>query len=208
MAENKDALRAAVGATCHRLQEAYLGDRNSARHHSARATLAELRRGATVDIRKNPLGLEKVLFAMAGDFSDRLVGHGDNPSPSEEAAFVALTLFGVHMQSATSPVHIPQVSFASACGRLHSLGTSDSIKPRVDAMLLASQEQARLVHIRSLVTLLRANNIGFDYGLLARDLRALNDPKKRAGIQLRWGRDFAIGHFHNSNSTTNSTQTA
>lgn len=201
MSETADALRNAVGATCHRLQDGYLADPTTTQHRAARASLAELRRGGTLDVRQDPLGLEKILYAMQEDFAERLLGNGDDPSPSEHAAFVALTLFGIHMQGAGDRVHIPGRSFATACGILHALGKSDSIKPRIDAMLLATNEVARLHHIRSLVTLMRANSIGFDYGLLARDLRSLTHPSKRSGIQLRWGRDFANAHFHNSSST-------
>lgn len=201
MTEPTDVLRNVVGATCHRLQEGYLADPDSPAHHSARAALAELRHGGTTDINKDPLGLEKVLFAMQGDFSERLAGKGDAPSPSERAAFVALTLFGIHMQGASEKMHIPGRSFTSACGYLFALNISASIKPRIDAMLLASSENARLTHIRSLVTLLRSHSIGFDYGLLARDLRSLSDPQKRSGVQLRWGRDFAGAHFHQTSSS-------
>ncbi|MEJ5927023.1 type I-E CRISPR-associated protein Cse2/CasB [Corynebacterium sp. H128] len=201
MTEKNDALRSAVGSTCHRLQKDYLSDPQSSAHHSARATLAELRRGSSLDFRKDPLCLGKVLFAMQGEFSDRLSGKGDAPSPSEEAAYIALTLFGIHMQSAAEGMHQPGTSFAAACGKLHAQEVSESIKPRIDAMLLAHDERARLTHIRSLVTLLRSKKIGFDYGLLARDLRALGDSKTRSGIQLRWGREFATGHFRSSKDT-------
>lgn len=190
-----DLLRNAVGATCHRLQNNYFCDPNSREHHSARAALAELRRHASLDITGDALALANALFVMDGEFANKLAGKGDDPTDSEYAAFVALTLFGIHMQSATSPQHIPGTSFAAACGKLHSLEISDSIKPRIDAMLLAGNEKSRLVHIRSLITLLRGQDIGLDYGLLAQDLRALSDPRKRSGVQLRWGRDFANGYF-------------
>lgn len=200
-----DLLRNAVGSTCHRLQSDYFSDPTLARHHSARATLAELRHGATLDLAKNPLALEKALFAMQGDFSEQLASKGDAASPSERAACFALALFGVHMQGAKESVHTPGVSFAAACGQLNLRRDSNSIKPRVDAMLLANNEQSRLIHIRSLVTLLRAESIGFDYGLFARDIRSLADPIKRAGVQLKWGKDFANAHFRQAPSPTETT---
>lgn len=206
MSEPIDVLRNVVGATCHRLQGDYLADPSLARHHSARATLAELRRGGSLDISKDPLALGKVLFAMQGEFSEQLAGKGDEPSPSEKAAFVALTLFGVHMQGTNQPVHVPGFSFAAACGQLNAQGTSDSIKPRIDAMLLANDEQARLTHIRSLVNLLRSKEIGFDYGLFARDIRGLSDPAKRPGIQIRWSRDFSNSYFRNNKSSPVTTE--
>lgn len=196
----KSRLAAAVGHACHKLQNAYLGNPNDAATHTARARLADLRRNGSLSLEHDPLALERVLFALLPEFDEELLGKGDAPSPSEEAAFVALTLFAIHMQSAKEPMHRPGTSFAFACGQLNARGLSGSIKSRVDAMLLAGHEGARLKHVRSLVTLLRSQNLGFDYGRLAHDLRALRDPKKRPGIQLRWSRDFSLGTF-NSKST-------
>lgn len=200
MSESADPLYNAVASTCYRLQGDYLADPSTRQHHSARATLAELRRGGTLDPEKNPLVIEKALFAMQGDFPERLSSKKDEASPSEHAAFVALSLFSLHMQGAREPMHAKNASFAAACGRLNALGKSSSIKPRIDAMLLANNEQSRLMHIRSLVTLLRSESIGFDYGQLAQDLRSLGNPEKRPGIQLRWGREFANSHFRNTKS--------
>lgn len=202
-----DALCRAVGATCHRLQRDYFADASSSRSATARASLAELRRGASFDIEHDPLALGRALFLMGEDFEEQLAGKGDAPSLSERSAFLALTLFGLHMQSAQEPAHVPGTSFATACGKLHALQLSDSIKPRIDAMLLAHSEQARIVHIRSIVSLLRGHALGFDYGLLARDLRSLSHPERRAGVQLRWGRDFARGAFTPRNATPNTTTT-
>lgn len=193
----KNHLQHAVSVTCKKLQSGYLSDSSSPGHHKARADLAQLRSYASLDMSDNPLALGKALFVMEGEFSEQLAGHGDEPSPSEHAAYAALTLFAIHMQSASQEVHLKGVSFAQACGKLYRKleGASDSIKPRIDAMLLAGHERARLIHIRSLITLMRTQDIGFDYGRLATDLRALADPKKRAGVQLRWGRDFARGSY-------------
>lgn len=191
----KDLLRSAVHQTCSRLQNMYFSDPGSAENHAARASLAKLRRSASLNIDTDPLGLAAALFEMGPDFEKKLSGSGDELSPSEKAAYTSLTLFALHMQSARNPVHVPSVSFGTACGRLHALGTSDSIKPRIDAMLLASSEPARIIHIRSLIALLRGKELGFDYGLFARDLRGLAHPKTKPGIQLRWGRDFAHGYF-------------
>lgn len=140
-----------------------------------------------------------------GDFVEKLAGKTDEPSPSEQAAFAALTLFGLHMQSATKPMHTAEISFARACGKLYATGTSESIKSRVDAMLLARDEKSRLLQIRSLVSLLRSKELPCDYGKLASDLRALMNPKRRPGVQLRWGRDFANGSFQTESTSETKT---
>lgn len=191
--ETTNHLRKAVSGTCHRLQDDYFKSPELPACHQARASLAELRKTVSLDIMDNPLALAKVLFLMKEEFANQLAGKSDTPSNSERAAFVALTLFGLHMQSATKPMHEPGVSFATACGKLYARRSSDSIKPRVDAMLMANNEKSRLMHIRSLVSLLRSEQLTCDYGWLASDLCSLMNPQKRPGVQLRWGRDFAIG---------------
>lgn len=191
---SNDVLRNAVGTTCQRLQGSYFSNPTSKAHHAARASLAQLRRSAGADIESSYMGLANVLFEIGEEFDAKLAGNDESASPPERAAYNALTLFAIHMQSAKTPVHVPTVSFATACGHLHALSTSKSIKPRVDAMLFANSEKARVVHIRSLVALLRDRELGFDYGLLARDLCGLGNPKTRPGVQLRWGRDFALGY--------------
>lgn len=202
---NSDALRNAVSSTCHRLQNNFFMPYDSPQSHLARAQLAELRKSSSLNIMDNPLALAKVLFIMKEDYVEKLAGKTDEPSPSEQAAFTALTLFGFHMQSATKPMHTAEISFARACGRLYATGTSDSIKSRVDAMLLARDERSRLSQIRSLVSLLRSKELACDYGKLASDLRALMNPKRRPGVLLRWGRDFANGSFQTESTSETKT---
>lgn len=183
----------AVRAACTRLQSAYLqaGDNNS--KHAARATLANLRKGAGQSLTSNPLMLEKVLSLFEPGLHPGALGKTDDPSSAEVAATSALTLFAWHMQSTTQPVHNSKVSFAQACGALHARSESKSIKPRIDAMLLADSDASRLIHLRSVISLLRTQGMSFDYGRFASDLEKLSNAKTRPGVQLRWGRDLIRG---------------
>lgn len=196
-------LRVAVDSTCTHLQKDYLDNTGDARMHSSRAILASLRRVSTLEPSKYPLEFENVLMTLNPRLEEKALGKGDAPSPSERAAFAAMTLFSIHMESATSPMHNPRVSFATACGMLIGLNESASIKPRVDAMLLAGNENSRMIHMRSLINLLRRRELPCDYGSLAEDLRRLSYTKSRPGVQLRWGRDIATGVYRASQ--TNST---
>lgn len=193
----------AVGSTVTRLQSQYLGEQGETFRSSARGTLAELRRAAGQPIDLDPLSLQKTLLALEPALDERALGRGDEPSPSERAAFHALSLFALHMQSARTPMHVRERSFGSACGRLHAQSSSASLKPRFDALLLARSSRSRLAHTRSMITLLRGAGIGFDYARFAQDLRSLDNPDARSGVLLRWGRDFASGSY--SNSTDSST---
>ena len=78
-------------------------------------------------------------------------------------------------------------------------------------MMVAQDEASRMIHIRSLVTLLRRAKLGFDYGQFANDLRVLGDKKatqkelaRRQGVLLRWGRDFATGVYASTQSESES----
>lgn len=193
-AEQRPNLKFTVGRTAEILQRDYLTGGNTAAAN-ARGTLAELRKAGALRLEEHPLALESVLMALVVPLSEREQGKSDHASPSERAAFYALTLFGQHMQSAQHPMHNPEQSFAAACGRLRTTLESKSIKPRFDAMQSAFNEDTRMIHLRNLVALLRGNKIGFDYGQFAQDLRSLQNPRRRNGVLLRWGRDFANGTF-------------
>lgn len=189
----KPTLQIGIGSTASYLQRNYLDRAETAAGADARRILAELRQSAARTFDADPLALQKVLMLLEPPLSDDELGRGDAPSPSELAAYNALTLFAQHMQSARKPVHTTECSFARACGRLQTLSESNSIKPRFDAMQSARDETSHVLHLRSLVTLLRSQELAFDYGNFARDLRSLQYPTRRDGVLLRWGRDYAVG---------------
>ena len=189
----KPTLHISIGSTASYLQRNYLDRAETAAGADARRVLAELRQGAARSFDADPLALQRVLMLLEPPLSADELGRGDTPSPSELAAYNALTLFAQHMQSATKPVHTTECSFARTCGRLQTLSESNSIKPRFDAMQSARDEASRVLHLRSLVTLLRSKELAFDYGSFARDLRSLQYPSRRDGVLLRWGRDYAVG---------------
>lgn len=186
-------LRFSVANTVNRLQTNYLERPESIGGTEARRVFAELRKSAAREFGTNPLALQQVLSFLTPALSEGELGHGDAPSPSESAAYYALTLFASHMQSATTPAHSEDRSFAMACGRLQTISESGSLKARFDAMQTAREESSRLIHLRALVSLLKSEKISFDYGSFAVDLRSLQNPARRDGVLLRWGRDYAVG---------------
>lgn len=186
-----DNLSVAVGETAAWLQKNVLSGRGDRKEARARATLAQLRRNVGRPPESDPLGLSRVLMALHPALDADLVGRGDAATASERAAYHALTFFSLHMQSAKEPMHVPEKSFAAACGQMYRGNASGSFKPRFDAMVLSRNEYSRLHHMRSLITMLRGARIGFDYGRLAFDLRSLENPARRKKTLMRWGRDFA-----------------
>ena len=194
-------LKHSVSSTVSQLQRDYLERGHTPDGAQARGALAELRKSVSRSVEHDPLSLQRVLMTMNPPLSDAELGHSDAMSPSEKAAFHALALFGLHMQSASAPVHIPTMSFANACGQLYRGADSKSIKLRFDAMQAAGSEETRIIHLRSLITLLRSQQLGFHYGQFAVDLRNLTHPERRTGVLLRWGRDFAVGARRPSTQT-------
>ena len=189
-AKDRISLVEAVGTSAARLQAQYLGLRGVGQQTAARAKLAVLRRSAGFTPMQHPLALQEVLDSLDPGLDPIDLGVHDEPSRSESAAFDAMTLFALHMQSATKEMHVRDRSFGTAVGMLRRTSDSGSLKPRFDALLASRDERSRLQHARSLIALLRGAGIGFDYGTFARDLRTLAGSR-RAGVLLRWARDFA-----------------
>ena len=193
-----ERLRAAVAASVSRLQDAYLGRGTQQDQATARRRLATLRRRAGMSPERDPLAWQAALDELLPGLDEDLRG-GDAASPYERAAFASLCLFALHIQSQTAPMHVPGVSLARAVGQLDARRASESSKPRFDAALLSKAAGTRLHHLRGLVSLLRTEHIGLDYGRLAADLRRLELPDRNR-VLLRWGRDFATGHYTSSST--------
>lgn len=182
----------ATASAAHRLQRAVL-DADPRSRSTARATMSLLRRAVAREPGEDPLVWNAVAQDILGDLPEEDIGRGDAPSPAEWAAFVAVTLFAAHQQSQRAPMHAAGISLGAAVARLRRITESGSIKPRLDAVMVASTPQALRYHLRSLISLLGAHGIPLDYGLLAEDLRWLRHPRRRRGVVLRWGRDYATG---------------
>ncbi|WPF66255.1 MULTISPECIES: type I-E CRISPR-associated protein Cse2/CasB [unclassified Corynebacterium] len=186
-----DNLRKSVGDTAQSMQRKFLGHHGDREQAHARGVLAELRRNVGRTMESDPLGLARVLLNLDPPLEQEPMGKEGAVTPSESAAYHALTLFAWHMQSAREPMHVPDRSFAAACGVLYRRTESDSFKPRFDAMVLAASSRSRLQRMREMIALLRGEALGFHYGQFAADLRALENPEYRKKVLMRWGRDFA-----------------
>ena len=172
----------------------------------ATAQLAQLRRGAGNDPTNNP-GLWEIIFGNNTDipqFPKRYLGYNDAVSHGEQATYAAITLFALHQQSRSQLMHVPNFRFGTAVGQL-VLQTSESMKKRFDALLKARSESARRHYLRSLITLLRSEEIAFDYGQFAQDYMQLLNPEKRDAVILRWNRDFLYGYEPKKSKTSEET---
>ena len=162
---------------------------------AATAKLAQLRRGSGTDPVSHP-ELWGIIFGEnedTHDFPEHYRGKYDTPTRGEYATFTALTLYALHQQSRSQPMHVTNFRFGTAVGQLVRQ-TSESMKKRFDALLKARSESARRHYLRSLITLLRSEEIAFDYGQFAQDYMQLQNPEKRDAVILRWSRDFLYGY--------------
>ncbi len=167
--------------------------------HKVRALMERLLRddpGAVRDLavlRRSTAGVGSEPEAWEVAFADvpaALVGRDDHPSPAELALHTSLAMFAVHQQSSRHRMHQPGVGLGDAVRRLHGATAAGSTISRFKALGSASSWDETVHHLRSLVTQLRADQISLDYGLLARDLYRLQDPRTSAAVRRRWGRDL------------------
>lgn len=152
----------------------------------SRATLAQLRRGVG-----KPVGELLDLLPLVVN-PDAPRPRGEEPTADEIAIYTALTLYAVHQQSQRTRMHVPRASFGTALGGLRYAGGTENpgIVRRFQALGTASNLDELVYHARTLVTLLRSGDRGFDYGRFADDLVAFQDPRRRDFVRLAWGRDF------------------
>lgn len=173
-----------VGQKVYALQRAYTERRDP----EATAVLARLRRG----VGKEPGELPELWEVT---FEDLPVPEydSDEPTPLERAVYTALTLYAVHQQSQSAPMHRQGSTLGAAVRQLRRQAASDeAVQRRFEALGTADSFREVVHHARGLITQLRGAGIPLDYGRLADDLYRLQDTRGRAAarVRLSWGRDF------------------
>ncbi|MET4224797.1 type I-E CRISPR-associated protein Cse2/CasB [Oerskovia enterophila] len=143
---------------------------------------------------------------------------GDDPTPEEVAVHVALTLYAVNQQSRDSGAHRPGVGLGHAVSRLERArggapadqdeGKVSPVRRRFDAVVTASSISELTYHLRGLVTLMRAEDVGLDYGLLADDLLQYQQAGGQDIVRRRWGRQLYRLDRPLGDATTNDTTTS
>ncbi|WP_424185279.1 type I-E CRISPR-associated protein Cse2/CasB [Actinokineospora sp. G85] len=196
----KSVVDSFVGSTVSALQRQYLANASA-----GVAALARLRRAAG----KDPGEIADVFeFTLSPDLAaecDPL--DEDAPTAAEVAAHHAITLFALHQQSQTRPMHLRGVGFGSALRKVAAPKEGDTPKTGLDTpvvrrfeMLSTADSLPELAHhLRGAVQLLRSRQVPLDYGQFAVDLLDWQlGGKSRTWLRLRWGRGF---HFAPSSDT-------
>lgn len=105
------------------------------------------------------------------------------------AEHLALTLFAVHQQSRTEPMHRDGVGLGLAVRELKRPGrfSEDAVDRRFAAAATATSLPELAVHLRGLVGQLRSANQPLDYTRLTADLRDWQSPDRSHAVRRRWG---------------------
>lgn len=191
-----------VTRTIEKLYTGYSGDASWAKKQ-----LANLRRAANHSIGDSPETWDVLYNA---DLPEELLGHNTEPSNSETAAFLALTLYAVHQQSKKDNMH----ERAKKGLRSKNLGTAtrefsesnnvddvfeSPIYRRFSTLVQSQTFDEVAYHLRGFIKLLRTKDISIDYGQLAKDLYYLQFDHLRKNVQLSWARQL-----HQPSKNTNS----
>lgn len=146
--------------------------------------LAALRRGVGRPLDDAPASWPFVMEAAGGS------------RRREEAAHVVLGLFALHHQSQEpGSMHVHGWGLGRACATLKSRrakagGSEEGVERRVRAALSADSLTSLAVHLRGLVTLLRAEAIPLDYSQLFWDLSSWRSSERQRSVALRWAREY------------------
>lgn len=148
--------------------------------------LAKLRRGVGKEPGSTPEHWYETLARVRLPLSD-----DEEVSPQERAAHGAMTLYAVHQQSRSKPMHRRGRGLGSAVRTLCRKAPSDeAVLRRFHALGTAAEFREVMHHARALISLLRTYEIALDYGRLADQLADLQNPDRRDGVRLAWGREF------------------
>ena len=188
----RDDVRSFVAARVNKLQGLYFAD---AGRNAAAGQLAQLRRAASKAPGEDP-NTWQLEFE---ELPETLRGKGLAASQGEWAVHIALTLYAVHMQSQKTGMH--------AAGVEHDIGTAvrayvwqsgasnnmeDGRLPRRFASMVTADSIEEVAHYaRQIVQLLRGYAIPLDYGRFARQLYDFQNPYRRDGVRLEWGRAYS-----------------
>lgn len=197
MSEQTQELRRAVAARVARLTNG---------SPSATADLARLRRG----LGKKPGELPE-LWELTLEGPSQWSTSKTDVARLENALYTSLTLFALHQQSKAQSMH---VSSSKERG-WHSIGTAakslaqatqreKAANRHMNALATAATFAELSHHAKALISQFRQNGIPLDYATLAEDLYWLQNPRYRANVLLRWGRDYYSSGPKKTDSSTTS----
>lgn len=166
-------------------QASRLAEGQARRAAWALSTLAALRRGAGGQPGADPTLWDVTLAGLESSTGP------DRVTRSEYSAFHALTLFAVHQQSRPTSMHARGQGLGTAFrSLLRARQDNPSTRARFIALAASADPDELVMHLRSVVQLLRGESIQLDYGLLARQISDFHTEPGRTRVRQRWGREL------------------
>lgn len=149
------------------------------------ADLAALRQAASQPPGADPRTWELTLAEVSPWARDEQI------TPAEHAAHAAMTLYALHQQSRSTPMHRSGAGLGAAVRELGLVTSAEAaVRRRFEVLGTAATFGELLHHARGLVRQLRSAGVALDYGRLTQDLLDWQDPTRVAAVRLRWGRDY------------------
>ena len=156
---------------------------------SSKAQLALLRRGAG----KSPGELPELWGVFLKNMPEELMGKDGRPSYAEWAVYTALTLFALHQQGHSEPMHGEGEDnrLGRAARKLaHGDEEEENIRKKLSTAARSDDMTELSYHLKTVVRLLANDDIRLDYVDLAMDLYSFQFAKNADRIRLKWGQDF------------------
>lgn len=158
---------------------------------STKALLAQLRRG----IGKHPGELPELWGIFLNELPKEYMSQTGEPSREEWAIYTTLTLFALHQQGHDSLMHIDDDKNRLGCAvsRLSQDIGDDASERILSKLSLAAQSsdmEELSYRLRTLVKILRDNDIKLNYVDLAGDLYNFQFENSIDKVRLKWGQDF------------------
>ena len=173
-------------------------DDNTLEQNASKAQLAQLRRG----IGKRPGEIPELWGMFLKSMPEELMGKNGEPSYTEWATYTTLTLFALHQQGHSEPMHAEgeENRLGRAVRRLIQ-NEEDEENVRLKLSIVARSDDMTEIsyHLKTIVKLLRINDIRLDYVDFARDLYWFQFDKYVDRVRLKWGQDFYGGRTQEEN---------
>lgn len=167
----------------------------------ARGALAALRRAAS----KEPGEIAEIWETTQVDVPDHV---GNAPTWEEIAVHTAMTLYALHQQSRPQPMYCQGFGLGRAARRLVGDEENSSKRARFNALVTSSTVTELRRHLRTFVSLLRAQEIPMDHAMLADDIVQFQRPGQAKSVLLRWARQYyLIPQGHKADASSDSNQT-
>ncbi len=169
--------------------ELLAGDSGTLDLGSSKAQLAQLRRG----VGKRPGELPELWGIFLRNMPEELMGKEGRPSYAEWAIYTALTLFALHQQGHSEPMHAEgeENRLGRAVKKLaHGEEEEENVRRKFSIAARSDDMEELSYHLKTLVRMLGSNDIKLDYEDLAKDLYRFQFENDADQVRLKWGQDF------------------